>query len=133
MDVQQVRQDIADIVEMCDDSIRIYSYMPDMIDAPAAAIYPSPGTIFDTYDGGRNPQFVLTLFVGTANIEAAQAQLDGWISTGTTSSIIDLLKTQTPSSVSSLMPVELRNYGIVSLTDGGTRYLWAEIIVDVLA
>lgn len=131
MDLAALRNQIASRLQSVA-GLRIYGYIPDNPIVPCAVVYPEPFLYHDTMDGGENPKIVVQFLAGTVATEAAQADMDGWISTGTDTSCVDAIESQVDGAAS--MEVEqMRSYGTIQLQDQGVRYYSAEIVVDIVA
>lgn len=104
-------------------------------DPPAALIYPQPFGPEDSYDGTTQMRIVVLLLVSSGDIEGAQDKLDGWISTTGSQSIKQQLEEDLTlgATVSSAMWAGITEYGPMNLADGGTLYLAARVLIDVLA
>jgi hypothetical protein len=132
MDIAALRSALAGTLEPL--SVNAYSYAPDAPISPAAFIYPEAFQYHPTFDAGFDISFVVRFLVASTNTQAGQNQLDDLISQDGTKSAVAALETdQTLGGLcTSLEVTDLRNYGVVSLTESGTRYLSAELLVSIL-
>lgn len=115
--------------------LQVYSRAVLNPDPPAAIIYPQPFGPDDTYDGTTQLRLVVLLLAPGGDFEGGQDMLDGWVSTTGVNSIKQQLDADLTlgASVSSAMWAGITEYGHMNLTDGGTVYLAARALVDVLA
>lgn len=109
--------------------LEIFGFVPDSPTLPAVCIYLERWP-FDVTAGAT---FVLWCLAGTTEMQGAQELLMSWLSDDGPSSLTAALDEDETLGgvVSSSMPVEVRNWGVVLLPDG-RRVLQAELIVDVL-
>ena len=110
--------------------VQVYDHQSD------SPVIPSVSVTLKTwpYDLTIPATVSLWCVVGTTEAQGAQADLLGWLSdTGPTSlvALIDANNTLS-GAVSSVMPVETNNYGMVTLPNGTTRVLQGELVCEVL-
>ncbi len=116
-------------------SINAYSYAPDAPNSPAAFIYPEPGPYHPTFSGGDDQVFVVRFLVQSTNSQAGQDQLDELITDDGPGSAVAAMEGDPTLGglATSVVALEMRNYGVVALSDQAVRYLSAEVLVWVLS
>lgn len=135
MDLNAIRNGIRDLLDDVLPGDRVYGYVPDNIAVPAIIIYPEHIDYTNTYDNTNTDRLIIWCLAGTVSMQTAQEIMDAWLDDMSPSSIIAALSTDETlgGAVDSSSVLEMRNYGTVPLQDGGTRYLSAELIVEVFS
>ena len=134
MTIADLRGALADALTVALD-INAYAYAPDAPLSPAAFIYPEPFSYHPTFTPSQfDITFVIRFLVASTNMESGQNLLDDFISqTGSGSAVVALEADPTLGGLTTSIEVtDLRNYGVLTLPDSGTRYLSAELLVQVL-
>jgi len=115
-------------------TLHSYDYGPDSVSSPAAYIYPDPFSFDADFDGSTTATFVVRILVASVNDKGGQQTLNGYVNpwNGT---VVAALRADPKFGgvVQSSHVTGLREYGVVQLQDGGTRYYSAELMVEVLA
>jgi hypothetical protein len=114
--------------------LTVYSFMPDLITAPAAAVTPAPGdflnydTSFDSHDLTLN----VNIFVQRGQPQSSSEQLDSFLDEDGPTSIVAAVKAdQTLGGVVDNATVTgARNWGIYDF--GKVSYLAAVVTVEIL-
>jgi len=132
MNVGNIRAALADAMGLA--NMRVLTYVPDALNPPCAVIYPERIDYDETYDGRATAMFVVLLVASTGSQQAAQAQMDDWVSNVPDSLFAALTHDPTLGGVvESAQTLTLRNWGMQALIDGQTRYLVAEFVEEVFA
>jgi hypothetical protein len=137
MDVTTVRTAIADTISGVVGLT--YSFVPDAPNPPCAIIYVNDidYSHFSTFDGTLFSHFNIMLLSSSVAVQSGQELLDLWLSPGgsTSTSVVAALQADDTLDglVDSLLVQECKRYGATSFTDGGTRYFFAELGVEVIA
>lgn len=104
--------------------------LTDSPTVPCAMILPDAP--FDWHlvfgDDVRKHRFVIWLLVAYTDTRGAQTQLNGYLASSGPRSVSAAIEANGQFEVTSL-----RSYGVTSLSDEGTRYLSAELVVESLA
>lgn len=137
MDIQAVRIALKDAIRAID-GLRVADLRDDP-HPPCAIVYPkAPFPLDETFTdpaGGTTvrPQFCVLVLVAYTNTSAAQNTLDTFLSDNGEESVKNAIeKDQTlGGTVSDCVVTGLESYGVIQLADGGTRYLSAELVVDI--
>jgi hypothetical protein len=140
MDVFAIRTAIKQSLDGLE--LQVYDYVPDSPNVPCLIVYPRPFDYDSTYTASTGATvahsnditFVVMCLAGTVNMKGAQQTLDGWLSDTGASSVKAAIETdeELGGVVSSVDVTRVDSYGTIQLQDGGTRYLSAEILVEVL-
>lgn len=109
----------------------------DSPNVPCAIVYPEAPYTFDpTFEADAQfPRFVILVLVSYSDTADAQTRMDEYIGTEGEKSIVAAI-TEDPTLgdvVNSATVVELKSYGVLELHDGGTRYLSAELAVEIFS
>jgi len=132
MNVGNIRAALADAMGLA--TLRVLSYVPDALNPPVAIIYPERIDYDETYGGAATATFVVLLVASTGSQQAAQAQMDDWVSNVPDSLFAALSKDPTLGGVvDSAQTLTLRSWGMQALMDLATRYLIAEFVTEVYA
>ncbi len=134
MDVTAVREGIAKtLAPLTALQDRIYAQVPDTPHVPCVIVYPENIRYQQVYDGDPDATFILHVLTSAATIRG-QSDLDLFVGSGPGSipAAIDAGSTLA-GNASSAQVTDLRNYGTLQLTDGGTKYYSAQLILDVYA
>jgi hypothetical protein len=109
----------------------------DSPNVPCAIVYPEAPFPFDpTFEqDAQFPRFVILILVSYIDTRDAQRQLDAYLSTTGDNSIIAAISDDPTLGgvVNSATVTELKSYGTLELTDGGTRYLSAELAIEIFS
>lgn len=135
IDLKAIRQQIALVLTPVVD-LRYYSFVPDSLSPPCAVIYPASVTYNQTFDGMTEIEMIVLLVSSATNNEAGQNQLDDWLTDSGATSLVQALNTDTANlgaTVTSTYVREMRNYGVLELPDGGTKFYSAELVLEILA
>ncbi len=110
--------------------IQVYNFVPDSTMMPCVVVYPERWT----FDVTEDMTFIIWCLIGTGETQGAQDALMGWLSDEGPDSIVAALDadSQLGGVVSSVLPLEVRNWGYPSIADGKPRYLQAELVCNVL-
>lgn len=110
--------------------VQVFDYVPDSWNPPCVAIYPE--TI--PYDRTAGARWVLVCVTGSVETQGAQARLQSWLAETGTTSIVAVIDANHSLSgaVSSVLPLEVRRYGMMPTQDGRPRLLQAELVCDIL-
>lgn len=133
MDIEAIRNGIKEAIRSID-GIRVEDLRDDP-KPPCAIVYPKPPFPFDeTFDGTSRPTFCVLILVGYVNTTGAQEKLGAFLSAAGDTSIKAAIEAdQTLGGVvSECLVTDIESYGVISLTDGGTRYLSAELNVEII-
>lgn len=106
----------------------------DMPDVPCAMVMPeAPFDFGATFDGSERPTFCILVLVRYTDVLDAQEKMDAFLSTEGAHSIPAVIAANSTLGglVSACVIKELKSYSVVSLIDGGLRYLSAEIVVEL--
>ncbi len=134
MDIQTVSTALAATVAGL--GLHQYDYGPDAPVSPAVFIYLHNIPDYQaTFDGMASADFILRFLISSVAAQGGQKQLNDLISPTGTGSAVALIHADNTLGglVSSLRISEMRDYGVLSLPDGATRYYSAELIVEVYA
>jgi hypothetical protein len=134
MDLAAIRQGIKDALG--DNGVRVYAYVPDNPITPCWIVRPQPYDYPASFEAGLVEVKVSVLMLaGTVNVQGAQDLLDGWLSTTGDSSLYAAIDKDTTlgGAASSCVVERLEHYDSIEIADGGTRYLSAELLLDVFA
>ncbi len=134
MDIQSVSTAIAAVLANL--GLHQYDYGPDSPVSPAAFIYPMDVPEYQaTFDGEIAANFVIRFLISSVGSQGGQKQLNDLISPTGAGSAVALIQADNTLGglVSSLLITSMRDYGVLSLPDGVTRYYSAELIVEVYA
>lgn len=132
MDIQAIRTALKDAIRAID-GLRV-SDLRDDPHPPCVIVYPkAPFTFSETFDETNRPQFCVLILVAYTSTSAAQNQLDAYLSDNGPESIKNAIEADQTlgGSVSECIVTGLESYGVISLTDGGTRFLSAELVVEI--
>lgn len=114
----------------------------DNPEVPCAIILPKPPFNLDLSfgdDPDERPEFTILLLVPYVDIDGAQDQLDEYLSNETDLSVAKAIESDSNGKntldgvVNSADVTTLDTYHVISMVDGGTRYLSAELTVQVYA
>jgi hypothetical protein len=100
----------------------------DHPDVPAVIVLPdAPFDWHDVFEDGLNRlRFRVLILVAYGDIDLAQDELDSYLTESGTKSIPAAIE-----AAGSQFEIKLfQAYDVISLTDGGTRYLTCELIVE---
>ncbi len=108
---------------------QVYDQVPDAPNAPCIMVYPGP----IQYDETQPMEVIIWCLAGNGETKGTQAQLLTWLDTGP-GSIVELIDadSQLGGAVSSVIPIEVRKWGTVFVSEGRSRYWQAELVCDVL-
>lgn len=108
--------------------VQVYSHMPPSPNLPALIIYPQQWP----YDVTAEKTIAVWCVAGEVESQGAQAQLNAWLAEeGDSSVYAAILADQSlGGKVATVLPFEIRNWGIVSMADG-RRVVQAEILFEV--
>ena len=108
----------------------VFAYVPDSIIPPAVCVYCEQWP----YDTTADATFILLCVLGTGDMQDAQAQLMGWLSDTGPTSLVALIDADNTldGAVSSVLPFEVRNWGLMPVQEGRPRLLQAELVCHVL-
>lgn len=123
-----LKESLASIPELEISSLR------DNVNPPCAIVYPDSPCLFDvTFDGEQRPRFCVLILVPYVDTDDAQEQMDIYLSDEGESSVKAAIEEDSTLGgvVDDLHVTELRSYGVISMFDGGTRYLSGELVVEV--
>lgn len=132
MDIEAIRTALKDAIKTVND-LRVEDLRDDP-HPPCAIVYPKAPFPFDaTNDGTSIPEFCVLILVPYVNTTSAQTRLGDFLSDeGDTSIKVAIESDQTLGGVvSDCIVTDLESYGVISLSDGGTRYLSAELVVRI--
>jgi len=125
-------QDVLDALKKLINDLpaEITAYVPDSPNVPAIAIYMESWPFAFT----EPATFVMWCMVGTTDMQNAQSTLMGWLSDEGDTSIVQLIDENNTLSgvVSSVLPLEVRNFGLSAVQEGRPRLLQAELVLNVL-
>lgn len=109
--------------------VQVTDYVPDSPNVPSIAVYAESWPFARSEDA----TFVLWCVAGTVDMEDAQNKLMTWLSddAGSIAALLDANSTLS-GAVSSVLPYELRNWGIMAVQEGRPRLVQAELVVKVL-
>lgn len=134
VDIEEIRERIKRAISDRVDGLTADS-LRDNPDPPCAIVYPDTPLMLDmTFDGSQWPKFCILILVPYVDTDDAQAQLGRYLETTGDSSVKEALEDDSTLEglIGGLHVNELRSYGVMSMHDGGTRYLSAELIAEVL-
>ncbi len=102
--------------------------LTDNPDVPAAIVLPdAPFDWHDVFEDGLNRlRFRVIILVAYGDVEKAQEQLDGYLAESGSKSISAAIEVKD----SQFEVKTFQAYDVMSLQDGGTRFLSAEFIVE---
>lgn len=106
----------------------------DQPDVPCAMVMPeAPFDYGSTFDGSERPRFCILILVRYSDTLDAQEKMDAFLSTEGPNSVITALASDNTLGglVHACEVKDLKSYSVVSLIDGGLRYLSAEIVVEL--
>ena len=102
---------------------------------PCVMVYPeAPFQIDLAFEHGlQMPRFIVMVLVPYIDTPDAQEQMDTFLGTTGDNSIIAAISADQTlgGAVSEAAVTELKSYGIIELSDGGTRYLNADLAVEI--
>lgn len=131
MDIQAVSTAIASTLGRL--GLHVYDYGPDNPTPPAVFIYPDATLDYHaTFDGAVTAVFVARFFYSSTVAAAGQSALNAVISPDGAPAAIEKDSTL-GGAVQSAMITGLREYGVVQLSDMGTRFYSAELLIEVFA
>lgn len=109
---------------------QVDDFVADTPKPPCVAFYPE--TV--PYDITAPCRWIAWCSTGTIEEQGAQARLLGWLAeTGATSLIQVIDQNHSLSgAVSSVIPLEVRGYGVSPVQQGRPRFLQAQLVFDVL-
>lgn len=108
--------------------MRTYAVFPDTLSTPAAVVYPSPGVFMQRGGFGDDwlQHYNVDVFVGLgAGYVQAQKQLDGYLSTTGSTSLVQAINGIAGASV-----VRIEDYGEKTVQGADAKYLGATIRVE---
>lgn len=137
MDLKAIRNALKDAIKTIN-GISV-SDLRDDPHPPCAIVYPkAPFEFDDTFNGGTvggitRPKFCVLVLVPYVSTRSAQEKLDDYLSDEGAQSIKTAIEADQTlgGTVSECLVTGLESYGVISLLDGGTRYLSAELVVDI--
>lgn len=108
----------------------VYDFMPDAPTVPCVCIYMESMPLDPTAD----VVFVLLCLAGTVDMQNSQDRLMGWLSDDGDQSIIGMIDADNMlgDTVGSVIPLEVRNWGLQPVQEGRPRLLQAELVCNVL-
>ena len=110
--------------------VQVYDFVPESPSVPCIIVYPE--TV--PYDRTQPGVYIIWCLAGTVEAQGAQATLMQWLSDddGSIVALIDEDNTL-GGVVDSVLPVEVRNWGIAPTQEGRPRLVQAELVCHVLA
>lgn len=102
---------------------------------PCVIVYPDAPIQLDlTFDGLQEPKFCVLILVPYNDTQDAQEALGRYLETEGDFSVKAAIENDSTLEglVHGVHVSELRSYGVMSMHDGGTRYLSAELIAEVI-
>ncbi len=117
-----------DMLDVLD--VQVYNFVPDTSNFPCVIVYPERWT----FDTNEDMTFILWCQFGSIETQGAQEALMTWLSDEGPDSIIAAIDadSQLGGIISSVIPLEVRNWGFAPGSDGRARYLQAELVCNVL-
>ena len=141
MDIKAIRDGLKDRLDTID-GLRVHDTLPDVINPPAAVIFPDEPFIAPNEAFGKGlaeARFRVLLYVQRVSARGAQDALDEYLSggTGETRSLLDALEEDRTLDgvVSSLVVTGIGAYGSTTFGEGDNAVLYgsAELRVSVYA
>ncbi len=110
--------------------VQVYNFVPDSPIPPCLVVYPERWT----YSATEDMTFIVWCLAGTQEMKGAQDRMMRWLSDEGSESIIAAIDadSQLGGVVSSVLPLEVRNWGVAPTADGRARLLQAELVCNVL-
>ncbi len=108
-------------------AMRGYAAIPKKPQVPCFVVYPDTIAYHDDFDGSPTVQMIVQLLAGVVNTEAAQQTMDAWLGNTGYASMVDAIEHEGWAQV-----VRMQKYGTVTLPDGATELLSAQLVVKIL-
>lgn len=126
--IQDVLSGLKELLDVLD--VQVYDFHPDSLNLPAMVVYCERWPYATTEEA----TFVVWCIAGTVETKGAQDLLMRWCSDTGDESVCALIDSdsQLGGLVSSVLPLELRTWGIDPVQEGRARHVQGQIVLNVL-
>ncbi len=127
--IQDVLTALKDLLGQIE-GVQVYDHVPDSLALPAIVVYMERWP----YAVTEEATFIVWCVSGTVETQGAQARLMEWFSDTGPNSICALIDSDSTLTglVSSVLPLELRQWGNDPVQEGRPRHVQGQIILNVL-
>lgn len=126
MEMGQARSALKTAISTIGDEFAVDD-LRDNPNVPGAIVYPdAPFDWAETFEGGQRLRLCVLILVAYIDTQDAQTQLDAYLARTGAKSVPAAIATNPIFQIT-----EFKSYGVMSLSEGGTRYLTAELVVEV--